>query len=236
MPQYLTDAQIDDFEAHIPGLLPEMDEVNYPSDEREKRTEICKIVHRACDQGLMISTYGTVSMRWQKDDFLITPTNMPRWDLQIGDIVQIKNGKREPGKMPSRATWLHQEIYRRNPGINSVILTQSPYLMAFSVTHSQLDVRTIPESWIFLQDIPALPFGIHKRESMEIPELLARGNPAVIIQNDSILVTGDKLLQTFDRLEVAEFSAKSLVMAKPIGALIPINGQQVEELRRVFLK
>ncbi len=169
VPQYLTDAQIDDFEAHIPGLLPEMDEVNYPSDEREKRTEICKIVHRACDQGLMISTYGTVSMRWQKDDFLITPTNMPRWDLQIGDIVQIKNGKREPGKMPSRATWLHQEIYRRNPGINSVILTQSPYLMAFSVTHSQLDVRTIPESWIFLQDIPALPFGIHKRESTGNP-------------------------------------------------------------------
>jgi L-fuculose-phosphate aldolase len=71
---------------------------------------------------------------------------------------------------------------------------------------------------------------------MEIPDLLARGNPAVIIQNDSILVTGDKLLQTFDRLEVAEFSAKSLVMAKPIGALIPINSSQVEELRRVFLK
>jgi len=236
IPQYLADAQIDDFEAHMPGLLPEMDEVHYPSDEREKRAEICKIVHRACDQGLMISTYGTVSMRWRMDDFLITPTSMPRWDLQIGDIVQIKDNKREPGKMPSRATWLHQEIYRRNPGINSIILTQSPYLMAFSVTHSLLDVRTIPESWIFLQDIPALSFGIHKRESMQIPELLAQGNPAIIIQNDAILVTGDKLLQTFDRLEVAEFSAKSLVMAKPIGALIPINSEQVEELRSVFLK
>jgi L-fuculose-phosphate aldolase len=234
-PQYLSDEQIDDFEAHMPGLLPEMEEVYHPSDEREKRAEICGIVHRACDQGLMISTYGTVSMRWQGNDFLITPTNMPRWDLQIGDIVQIKDGRREPGKMPSRATWLHREIYRRNPGINSIILTQSPYLMAFSVTHSLLDVRTIPESWIFLQDIPALSFGIHKGQGMEIPELLARGNPAVIIQNDAVLITGDKLLQTFDRLEVAEFSAKSLVMARPIGSLIPINGRQVEELRRVFL-
>jgi L-fuculose-phosphate aldolase len=235
-PKYLTDGQIEDFEARMPELLPEMKEVDYPSDEREKRAEICKIVHRACDQGLMISSYGTVSVRWRKNDFLITPTNVPRWDLQIGDIVQIRDGMRESGKIPSRATWLHQEIYRRNPGIHSIILTQSPYLMAFGVTHSLLDVRTIPESWIFLQDIPSLPFGIHKLGKKEIPELLAAGNQAVIIQNDAVLITGDKLLQTFDRLEVAEFSAKSLVLAKPIGQLLPIKDHQVEELRSVFLK
>jgi L-fuculose-phosphate aldolase len=220
----------------MPELFPEMIAVNYPSDEREKRTEICKIVHRACDQGLMISSYGTVSVRWRDNDFLITPTNVARWDLQIGDIVQIRGGMREPGKVPSRATWLHQEIYSRNPAINSIILTQSPYLMAFGVTHSSMDVRTIPESWIFLQDIPSLPFGLHQQGRKEIPELLAAGNQAVIIQNDAVLITGDKLLQTFDRLEVAEFSAKSLVLAKPIGTLVPINDQQVEELRKVFLK
>jgi L-fuculose-phosphate aldolase len=50
------------------------------------------------------------------------------------------------------------------------------------------------------------------------------------------MITGDKLLQTFDRLEVAEFSAKSLVMAKPIGELLPISDMQVAELRKVFLK
>lgn len=235
-PNYLTDEQIEDFEAQLPGLLPEMKSVTYPSDEREKRSEICRIVHRACDQGLMISTYGTVSMRWRDNDFLITPTNVPRWNMQIGDIVQIRNGMREHGKIPSRATWMHQEIYRRNPGINSIILTQSPYLMAFAVTKESFDVRTIPESWIFLQDIPSLPFGAHFMGRKDIPELISPDTPAILIRNDSVLITGDKLLQTFDRLEVAEFSAKSLVLAKPIGKLVPINDQQVEDLRRVFLK
>lgn len=235
-PKYLTNEQIDDFEAQIPGLLPEMKSVSYPSDEREKRTSICKIVHRACDQGLMISSYGTVSVRWRDNDFLITPTNIPRWNLQINDIVQIKDGMRESGKYPSRATWLHQEIYKRNPDINSIILTQSPYLMAFGITKIPLNVRTIPESWIFLQDIPSLAFGVHFMGRKDIPELISSGKPVLIIQNDSILITGDKLLQTFDRLEVAEFSAKSLVMAKPIGRLLPINDKQVEELRKVFLK
>jgi len=234
-PNYLTDEQIEQFENQIPRLLPEMKDVSYPSDEREIREQIRKIVHRACDQGLMISSYGTVSVRWKGDDFLITPTNVARWDIQLKDIVQIKDGKREPGKIPSRSTWLHQEIYRRNPHVNSIILTQTPYLMAYSVTGEKIDVRTIPESWIFLQDIPNMPFGSHFAGEEAILETISDNTPAVIINNDSVLVTGDKLLGTFDRLEVAEFSAKSLTMGASLGKLIPINDEQVEDLRKKFL-
>lgn len=235
-PAYLTDAQLYAFDSQIPEPLPEMNSVTYPPDEREKRAEICNIVHRACNQGLMISSYGTVSTRWRDNDFLITPTNIARWDLELGDIVQIKGGRREPGKVPSRATWLHQEIYRHNPEINSVIFTQPPYLMAFGCTNVPFDVRTIPESWIFLQDVPLLPFGAHFQGTNEILNQISSGVSALLIQNDAFVVTGDKLLQTFDRLEVAEFSAKSLVMSTPIGDLKPINHQQVEELRIAFQK
>ncbi|SMO86611.1 class II aldolase/adducin family protein [Gracilimonas mengyeensis] len=234
-PNYLKDAEIEEFERQIPRLLPELDQVEHPSDERAIRQEIKKIVHRACNQGLMISSYGTVSVRWREDDFLITPTEVSRWDIQNEDIVQIKDGKREPGKIPSRATWLHQEIYRRNPGINSIIHSQTPYLMAYGVSHEKLDVRTIPESWIFLQDLPNVPFGSHFTGEEEILNTLSENTPAVIINNDSVLVTGDKLLGTFDRLEVAEFSAKSLVMGASLGKLVPINEEQVKALREKFL-
>lgn len=234
-PNYLEDHQIEEFESRIPHLMPEMEVVEYPSDEREIRELIKKIVHRACDQGLMISSYGTVSVRWRGNDFLITPTNVARWDIQNKDIVQIKDGKREPGKLPSRATWLHHEIYKRNPHINSIILTQTPYLMAYSVTGEKLDVRTIPESWIFLQDMPNVPFGSHFAGATVILDLLSANTPAIIINNDSVLVTGDKLLGTFDRLEVAEFSAKSLTMGTTLGRLVPINQDQVEDLRMKFL-
>lgn len=234
-PNYLTDAQIDEFESQIPRLLPEMDSVEYPSDERAIREEIKKIVHRACDQGLMISSYGTVSVRWRGNDFLITPPQVSRWDMQNEDIVQIKDGKREPGKIPSRSTWLHQEIYKRNPHINSIILTQTPYLMAYSVTNEKLDVRTIPESWIFLQDIPNMPFGSHFAGEEAILNTISKDTPAVLVNNDSVIVTGDKLLGTFDKLEVAEFSAKSLVMGASLGKLVPINDEQVEDLRKKFL-
>ncbi len=231
----LSDEQIDQFEDQIPVLLPEMDEVEHPSDEREKREEICRIVKRSCQQGLMISSYGTVSCRWRGNDFLITPTNVSRWDITRDDVVQIKGGKREPDKIPSRATWLHQELYKRNPHINSIILTQSPYLMAFGVSGKKFDVRTIPESWIFLQDVPNVPFGSHFKGSKTILDTISENVPAVIVENDSVIVTGDKLLGTFDRLEVAEFSAMSLTMAAPVGDLKPIGQKEVDDLRKKFL-
>ena len=97
-------------------------------------------------------------------------------------------------------------------------------------------MRTIPESWIFLQDISTLNFGSHFKGNSEVPHFISVNNPAVIIQNDSVIITGNKLLQTFDRLEVAEFSAKSLVMGAPLGEMVPINDKQVDELREAFLK
>jgi len=233
-PKYLTDTQIDQFEAQVPAVRPEKKKNNYPSDEVEKRLEICKIVKRSCEQGLMISSYGTVSMRWKNNDFLITPTNVNRWNLQIEDIVQIKKGKRESGKTPSRATYLHEEIYKNNPDVNSIIMTQSPYLMAFAVTGEHLDVRTIPESWIFLQDINAVKYGTHFKSDLN-KKITENSNTALIIENDSVIITGDKLLQTFDYLEVAEFSAKSVVLGNSLGEMVPINDDQVEELRAKFL-
>ncbi|MGQ1783671.1 MULTISPECIES: class II aldolase/adducin family protein [unclassified Saccharicrinis] len=234
-PVYLTDEQINKFDSQIPHGFAKNDEVTYPPEEREIRQDICNIVRRACDQGLMISSYGTVSVRWKDNDFLVTPPNVARWDIMPQDIVQIKGGKAEPGKTPSRSVALHQKIYELNPHINSIILTQPPYLMAYGTTGVKFDVRTIPESWIFLQDVPLLPFGTYFEGDLKIPELLSESVPSVLIANDSFLVTGDKLLQTFDRLEVAEFSAKSLVMGAPLGKLFPINDEQVEALRKKFL-
>jgi len=207
--------------------------IDYPSEERAIRREMVDIIRRACNQGLMISTYGTVSVRWKGDDFLITPSNMPRWDIVPGDIVQIKNGMAEAGKVPSRSVALHQRIYQLNPHINSIICTQPINLMAHAVSGSKFDVRTIPESWIFLQDVPSIHFGLIYNDVDRVAKMF-NDNRVILVENDSVFVTGDKLLSTFDYLEVAEFSANSLVMATSIGELQPIGDEEIDALRVAF--
>lgn len=229
----LSNEQIEDFNSRIPHNIPHYMDVSYPSEERAIRTEMSNIIRRACNQKLMISTYGTVSMRWRNNDFIITSPNVPRWDIQPEDLVQVRDGMAEAGKTPSRSVALHYRIYQKNPHINSIISTQSPNLMAFAVTGAKFNVRTIPESWIFLKDVPLIPFGTHYKDINRVAETLSK-NCAIMVENDCFIVTGDKLLQTFDYLEVAEFGAHSLVMASAIGPLCPIEDQQIEELRVAF--
>ena len=229
----LTDDQIAQYVNHFPKNIVHFMDVDYPSDERALRSDMVRIIRRACDQGLMISTYGTVSVRWKDNDFLITPRDVARWDILPSDIVQISNGMAEAGKVPSRSVALHHRIYQLNPHINSIITTQSVNLMAHAVSHQKFDVRTIPESWIFLQDVPSMPFGISFGETSTMAELF-QSNRVVLVENDCVFVTGDKLLNTFDYLEVAEFSANSLVMASSVGPLKPMGEKEIEELRVAF--
>lgn len=123
-PIYLTDEQLNFHESRLPNDFQHFMNVTHPSEERAIRTEICRMVRRACDQKLMSSSYGTVSMRWKDNDFLITPTGVQRWDIDEEDIVQIKDGMAEAGKLPSHSAALHYEIYRRNPKVNAIVLTQ----------------------------------------------------------------------------------------------------------------
>jgi L-fuculose-phosphate aldolase len=95
-------------------------------------------------------------------------------------------------------------------------------------------VRTIPESWVFLQDVPSVEFGSHLHLDKDF-NIIEKFTSALIIENDSVMITGDQLLQTFDYLEVAEFTAKSIVLGNALGKMVPINDQQVEELRIKFL-
>ena len=233
-PKYLTAEQITRHEMAVNTPFEHFMSVTHPSEERAIRTEICQIVRRACSQGLMCSSYGTASVRWKGNDFLITPSNVQRWDIDPEDIVQIKDGMVEAGKMASRSVALHYEIYRRNPKVNSIILTQSPALMGFCTTGVNFDVRTIPESWIFLQDIPTFPFGSQYDDHLPALADEFRKRPFVMLENDSVVVTGDKLINTFDRLEVADFSARSLILAAPLGTLKPITDAEIEDLRAAF--
>ena len=229
----LSDDQIETYQTNIPKNIPHFMDVSYPSDERALRSDMVNIIRRACDQGLMISTYGTVSVRWRDDDFLITPRDVARWDIEPADIVQIRAGMAEAGKVPSRSVALHQRIFQLNPHINSIISTQPVNLMAHAVSGLKFDVRTIPESWIFLQDVPSIPFGTLYSEIDEAARLFNE-HRVILVENDCVFVTGDKLLSTFDYLEVAEFSANSLVMAASIGPLCPMGDKEIDELRVVF--
>ena len=55
-----------------------------------------------------------------------------------------------------------------------------------------------------------------------------------MVNNDCVAVAGSSLLNAFDRLEVAEYSARALVFAKNLGNMVPISEEQIEEIKGAF--
>lgn len=218
--------------SHVP--LDEFDVEEYSSEERYYRNEMCDLIHRAYNQRLFNSTQGTFSRRLSDGSFIITPYYLDRKYLEPQDLVRIKGRAKERGKLPSRSVLLHEAVYRQHPEINSIILAHPPNIMAFAVTDAVFDARLIPESYILLKMVQKLPFGSsHLQPELTAKELSGK-NPVAIVENDCVIVTGNDLLNAFDRLEVMEYSAKSVISARMLGDIVNISPEQVEEIKTAF--
>jgi L-fuculose-phosphate aldolase len=229
----LSDAQLALFD-NADNLLPEFTPTQHSSQALELRESITDLVRRACQRQLMISTEGVVSARIDADSFLITPTNIDRPSITPDDIVLIRNGQREAGKLPSRSVRLHEAIYNAHPRIGCVMTSQAPNITAFAISQRQMDTKTIPESYIMLMDIPKLPYEILYTHREAVAAAVSPQTPVILLQNDCVLTTGTHPLQAFDRLEVAEFTARSLIESERIGEVSSIGPEAIADLRRAF--
>jgi L-fuculose-phosphate aldolase len=214
--------------------MPEFTPKSYSSEEKDARRTMCEIIHRAYKQKLFTSTQGTFSYKLSNDSFLITPYGVDRMYMEPADIVRIDGSSRERGKIPSRSVLLHKEIYATHENVKSIAIAHPPNIMSYGLSDERFDSRTIPESYIMLRDIVPLPFGINITDPEKLSTTLCESIPVVMIENDSVVVAGTSLINAFDRLEVAEFSAKALLDAAVIGELKPINQAQVEEIKIAF--
>lgn len=206
----------------------------YTSKEKAARKELCEFAARAYRQGLITGFQGSFSERVSEDRFVITPHHQDRLHLEPGDIAAIEAGKTEAGKIPSRDVNIHQAIYQAHPEISCVIICQPQNVMAFACTDEPLDSRTIPESYIMMRDIPRLAVPAFLEDPGKVAGMFNESTPIVLSENDCVIVTGQEMLKAFDRLEVTENSAMSIVMSKGLGEIVPIDEKGLEDIKKGF--
>ena len=106
--------------------------------------------------------------------------------------------------------------------------------MGYAVAHSDIDSRTIPESFIAMRTVKNLPFGITITDPDKVASEITEKTPVLLIENDCVLATGKSVINAFDRLEVASFTAETIIKAKPLGQVVMITDDEVELIRKTF--
>ena len=206
----------------------------HSSEECAARRDMITLIHRSYRQNLFVSTQGTYSVRLSDGSFIITPFGVDRAYMDESDLVLIRNGMKEAGKIPSRSVMLHQLIYEKHPNIKSILGASPPHAMAFALTDMQFDPRTIPESYIMLRQIEKIPFSAMYLKKNEVADKYSENTPVLICENNQILATGDSLLSAFDRLEVTEATAHSIIAAQDIAPIVNISKSEIEEINEAF--
>ena len=207
---------------------------SHSAEELAARRDMITLIHRSYKMGLFTATQGTYSVRLSDGSFIITPFGFDRAYLEEDDLVRVKGGMKELGKTPSRAVHLHAKIYEEHPEVGAILNAHPVHAMAFAVTDAEFDARTIPESYIMLRDVRNLPYEVIYTDPAALAKSFDPAHPAVMVENDCVIVTGETLLKAFDRLEVMESTAHSILDSIGIGPIVHITDQEIADLKVAF--
>ena len=205
--------------------MPEMAAQPISEEEQAAREEICAFAHRCYARKLVATVQGCISRRLSDGSMLITPAGRDMLRMQSGDIVRVKDGRCEAGKVPGEAAELHAKIYAKNPNLNAVIISHAPSIMGYAVAGKDFDSRTMSEGYVILGQVQRAPFDA---DADAISDLFGYRKNIVLVDNRCAVIAGESLFKAFDRTEVLEYGAASLLAAGAIGMpIIPLSEEEI---------
>lgn len=192
-----------------------------PQEDRAVCEKLCEMVRRAWHQKLLYAGLGVFSARAESGTIYYIPQGT---DQSAAGILDIR-------KLEQTGDSLHAKIYRTHPGIGSVVTAFPPELMAFAVTGTKFSSRIIPEIYMVMQDVVSLPQVQYAGKPDEIAAVFDGRTSVAVLEGGGVIVTAPSILKAYDRLEVAEYSARAILESSQLGNIVEITEKQVDEIR-----
>jgi L-fuculose-phosphate aldolase len=197
------------------------------------KNEIIQAGKRMYDRGYVASNDGNISARIDSEKVLITPTGVSKGFMKPEDLTVVDyNGKVVSGtRKPSSEVFMHLQVYKDRPDVNSVCHSHPPYATGFAVAGIPLDKCVLPEVVIALGSIPLIEYGTPGTEEFYKPVLkFLKDYDAFLLANHGALTVGKDVLNAYHKMETLEHFAKIAFVAQQIGYVNTLNKDQVQKL------
>ncbi len=202
--------------------------------ERALRAELVQKLRRGCEHGLLTGAVGVGSARVDAASFLITPEGMDNALIEEDDLVLVRNGRAEAGKQPSAEKALHEQLYAQHAHIGAIFSAAPASVTAFGASSRAYETSTVPESYYMLRAVPKRPFAEPISHPADAAAQFSGATPVVLFENSRVVTTGPSIFTAFDRLEVAEATAASMLVAQEAGDIVLLNNGEIRELIDTF--
>ena len=181
---------------------------------------------------------GNISARFN-DNLLITTSGSSNGYLSQDDIVEIDfTGKSlESGKKPSSEKFVHIEFYRQRPDINYIIHVHPPYLSAFASSGLDLMDPIMAENVFYFGGIPLAEYGLPSSQDLVVKTAkFFKDYDAILMANHGFIIGSNTMNDAYQKLELAESYAQTVINTKILGGAVLLNNEQVEAINNLKRK
>ena len=124
------------------------------------RADLIWVCRQLCGRGLVAATDGNVSCRCEDGSVLITPSGIPKGELEATDLLRIDDqGQVVAGaRKPSSEFRMHLAVYERRPDVGAIVHAHPPLLTAFTLAAVPFVAEALPEVWLNVGPVPTAPY------------------------------------------------------------------------------
>jgi L-ribulose-5-phosphate 4-epimerase len=208
------------------------------------RAEVSRLHAALVDNGLVAWTSGNVSARVRgvggaPDLVVIKPSGIGYADLTPDSMVVCDlGGTRVDGAyLPSSDTSAHCYVYRHMPGVGGVVHTHSSYATAWAARGEPIPCVITAMADEFGGDIPLGPFALIGGDEIGrgiVATLTGHRSPAVLMRNHGVFTIGPAPASAVKAAVMCEDAARTVHLARMLGAPQPIPADQVDALHRRY--
>ncbi|MEF9960030.1 MAG: class II aldolase/adducin family protein [Niameybacter sp.] len=208
--------------------------------EYEIKVKMCEIGKRVYGRGMVAANDGNFSVKISDTEILCTPTGISKGFMTPEMIckVDLEGNILEATApySPSSEVKMHLRIYQLREDVKSVVHAHPMYATAFAICGKPLDKQIMPESTIFLGNVPVAGYGMPS--TVEIPDAVEPfldTHDAVLLANHGALAWGPDIEAAYHKMEGLEFYAQLLYLTESMGGAKELPQNEVDrlvELRR----
>ena len=210
--------------------------VGHTASEKEQaiRAEMVQKLRRGCEHALLFGASGVCSARVDAHSFLITPEGVDNALLEENDLVLVRNDAAEDGKRPASESALHAAIYAQHAAIHAIFSAAPANVAAFASAKERFETSTVPESYYMLRAVTTRSMEDFLGDPAANAACFSEKTPVVLFENSRLVTTGASLFTALDRLEVAEATAASILVAREAGKVIFLSEGEIQALKTTF--
>lgn len=192
-------------------------------------------------KGFVTSQGGNLSYRVDDNVVLITPTKVPKANVQFEDVVIMDmQGKvlfAAEGRKPTGESPFHLDILNKRPDLKGLVHAHPPAITALALAHSDLLSRPLlPEPIIEVG--PVLNVNYEEPLSQELADaftpVLMKSNAFLMLNHGILIGSTTSVLRATELLEMIEATAHSAILAQHMGPVNELSRDDVTHLDRTL--